>query len=52
MNYKTAMVYLGITSYTTLNKFIADGLKVTTIDTQKFIDKNQADIFIEEHTAK
>lgn len=50
LTYKQAMDYLQIKSYTTLYKFIANGLKVTEIGTVKRISTAALDEFMNEHT--
>lgn len=49
MNYKTAMEYMGIRSYNTLYKLIADGLDVAVIGGVKMIDRNDLETFISAH---
>lgn len=49
MNYKTAMQYLGIKSYSTLYKFIDDGLNVAIINGVKMIDSDDLDEFVQNH---
>ncbi|WP_290033542.1 helix-turn-helix domain-containing protein [Ligilactobacillus cholophilus] len=50
LTYKQAMDYLQIRSYTTLYKFIADGLKVSEIGKVKRISTEALDEFMNEHT--
>lgn len=50
LTYKQAMDYLQIRSYTTLYKFIDDGLKVSEIGKVKRISTTAIDEFMNEHT--
>lgn len=50
LTYKQAMDYLQIKSYTTLYKFIANGLKVTEVGRVKRISTEALDEFMNKHT--
>ena len=50
MNYKQALQWFNIGSYTTLYAFIAQGLPVTQIGNVKRISKTNAQRFLDEHT--
>lgn len=50
LTYKQAMDYLQIKSYTTLYKFIANGLKVTEVGRVKRISTKALDEFMNAHT--
>lgn len=49
MTLKTAMKYLGICNYSTLRKYIAQGLPVIKVGRSKRISKTAIDKFMAEH---
>ncbi len=49
MSFLQTLTYLNIKSRNTLNKYIANGLKVTIVGGTKRIDKMDADKFMADH---
>lgn len=52
LNYGQSMKYMGIHSYTTLNKMISNGLPIIKIGGVKRIDKEQLDKYLKSKTIK